>query len=330
MDRSSDDAASCHRCIRVRVLGLATGADCRCSFSARGLPAGGAASDEVGPFGWHQRCGSGVAAALHRLVLLGVAVFVWTSCGFLQVYGRSLYWVWTPQALTLLLLVPVLLMAGQPAELLRRLRGRRSGVVRLLDGRIGLVLSSPVIGPVVVPLTAAALFFGPIAGGASAHAANGWVLDLALLSIGAVIALPLVDVAEAETSLAIGLAMAVGMFELVLDAMPGIVLRLQTKTVTGFFDVRVSQPWAQSPVHDQQLAGAILWGVAEIVDIPFLILVFRRWVRADAREAAELDGHLDRAAPTTSQEAGLSGDQVPQLWWMCDPALRERFQRERQ
>src|SRR5437762_1944509 len=30
---------------------------------------------------------------------LGIVLLTWTSCGFLQVYADSVYWVWTTQAL---------------------------------------------------------------------------------------------------------------------------------------------------------------------------------------------------------------------------------------
>ena len=55
---------------------------------------------------------------------LGIALLVWSTCGVAEVYARSLYWVWTSQQLLLLLIVPVLLMAGQPIDLARRIARR--------------------------------------------------------------------------------------------------------------------------------------------------------------------------------------------------------------
>ena len=37
----------------------------------------------------------------------------------------------------------------------------------------------------------------------------------------------------------------------------------------------------------------MLWCVAELIDLPFLLLVFRRWLRADARDAAQVDAVLE-------------------------------------
>src|SRR6266516_3706672 len=49
----------------------------------------------------------------------GLALLLWTGCGFLQVYNDSLYWVWTTQTLLLWLVVPILVLSGHPVQLAR-------------------------------------------------------------------------------------------------------------------------------------------------------------------------------------------------------------------
>ena len=259
--------------------------------------------------------------------LLGVALFAWTTCGYPQAYARSLYWMWTAQTLALLLVIPIVIMAGQPVELGRRLGGRDGLVNRALRSRPGRTLQSPLLGPAVVIVLSALLFFGPLPGWAISQSAVGWILHLALLAVGAALALPLVDRGAAdEASLAVGVALIIGIFELILDAIPGIVLRLQTHIVTPFFAHRVVQPWSLRPLHDQQVAGGTLWCVAELIDLPFLILVFRRWVQADRAEAGRVDAvleaerHARRALPEEDRPADADAP-----WWLSDPVLRERF-----
>jgi cytochrome c oxidase assembly factor CtaG len=247
--------------------------------------------------------------------LAGIALMWWTTCGGLQVYGRSLFWVWTSQHLLLLLVVPVLIMAGQPLAL-----ARESGV-RVPRLR---VLTSPLFGPALVPLLSAVLFFGPLPGWAVGMPPVGWLLQLLVIGIGAVIALPLVETDDGRGSLAIGLSLAIGIVELLVDAVPGIVLRLQTSLSSTFFAHRVAHSWALAPLKDQQRAGAILWAVAEVLDLPFLLLIFRRWIRADAREAAEIDTVLD-AERIARQSAPEQNADEP--WWLSDPRFRDRFRR---
>ena len=70
-------------------------------------------------------------------------------------------------------------------------------------------------------------------------------------------------------------------------------LRLHTTIVTSYFDHRTTHTWSPTHLHDQQLAGAVLWCVAELIDLPFLLLVYLRWLRADERDAAEIDTVLE-------------------------------------
>jgi len=188
---------------------------------------------------------------------IGVALLVWTTNGFPQAYARALFWVWTSQLLILLLAVPAVLMAGQPISLARRVGGAQAVLVRLSRSRAGRFFANPLVGPALIPVLSAALFFGPLPRWAIANEAFGWPLHLVVVAVGSFIVLPLLSDDDTSTSLAVGLSLAIGVFELVLDAVPGIVLRLNTHLVTSYFDSRRSTSWAATPIHDQQIAGAI-------------------------------------------------------------------------
>jgi cytochrome c oxidase assembly factor CtaG len=263
-----------------------------------------------------------------RVVLfgLGMALFVWASCGAAQVYSRALFSVWTGQLLTLLLIVPAVVMAGQPVELGRLVSGPNSLGVRFLRSPLGRTLASPLVGPVIIPVLSVLLFFGPVPGWSLAAPGFAWGLQLAVAIIGAMIVLPLVASDDDRGSLAVGLAMAIGFLELLLDAIPGIVLRLQTHLSSNYFDHRLVQSWSPTPLHDQQWGGGVLWCAAEVLDLPFLILVFRRWMRADARDAREIDSVLEAerivATHGDDKASPAPGDQP---WWLNDPTMRERF-----
>lgn len=272
--------------------------------------------------------------------LLGMAAMAWTTCGFPQVYGASLYWAWTTQTLVLWLVVPIVVLFGRPLQLARAVSGRPGVVDRFLDSRPPRIVANPLVGPALVPLLSAVLFFGPLPGWSIRWAPVGWALQLVLFAIGALMVLPLVGIREEETSLAVGLALAIGCFELVLDALPGIVLRLRNTTATSWFAERHLHSWTPAALHDQRIAGAILWCVAEIIDLPFLVLVYLRWLRADARDAARVDAVLE--AERTARR-GLDGQADVETaaaaparppaerdapWWLNDPAMQERLRRQ--
>jgi putative membrane protein len=271
------------------------------------------------------RTGNGWPARRSVGFALGIVVLLWTTCGFAEVYASSLFWVWTSQQLLLLLIVSVLLMSGQPIELARGTRGERSLPVRLVTSPAGRLFANPLVGPVLIPAISVPLFFGPLPGWAIDQPALGWVLPVLIVAAGALIVLPLVSTDDQRGSMAVALALTIGVFELLLDAVPGIALRLQTNLVTNYFDFRTAHTWAPTALHDQQLGGAVLWCVAELIDVPFLLLIFLRWLRADERDAAEIDTVLEaeriaRAEPT---EDGRGATDSP--WWLSDPKMRDRY-----
>ncbi len=259
---------------------------------------------------------------------LGLLLLVWTTCGFLQVNASSLYWAWTTQMLLLWLVVPILVLSGHPVQLARALSGPRGPIERVLRSRFCRVIGNPLVGPALVPLLSVVLFFGPLPAWTIQWAPVGWLVQLALLVVGALMVLPLVGLDDDATSLAVGLSLAIGTFELVLDAVPGIALRLHNGLATSWFDHRAHHSWTPDALHDQRVAGATLWCIAEIIDLPFLWLVFRRWVRADARDAATADAVLEaeRAARSALPDADEPDRDAP--WWLTDPAIQQRLHRD--
>jgi putative membrane protein len=271
------------------------------------------------------------------VLLGGLLLGLWVTGGFLQARDGQLMWIWTVQQLLLLLVVPIVLLAGRPAELVPRLRGPASWLSRVAGSRAVRVASSPLLGPLYVPVLCGLLFFGGLGDWSLRSPVGGWLLHLFLLALGALIALPLVQGSVRTSSLAVGAALAVGGLELLVDAVPGIVLRLETHLTMAHFGAG-RPPWAPSWLADQQTAGAVLWTVAELLDLPFLALVVVQWMRADAREAREVDALLDRrealaAAPgasggtSTAEPDDAPGPLTTAPWWLADPELRRRYPR---
>jgi putative copper resistance protein D len=258
---------------------------------------------------------------------LGVVLAVWVSSGFPEARAHQLMWVFTAQQLALLLAVPVVIVAAQPVALARAAFGPRALPVRVLESRVLRAVGHPTLGMLYVPIVATLLFFGVVGSWAVRSAPGTDVLHLVLLGLGAVIALPLVDVDDRRTSLAVGLTVAIGAVELLIDAVPGIVLRLETHLMMPPFGVH-RPPWSPSWLADQQTAGGILWTVAELLDMPFLVLMIVQWFRAERRESRLIDAELDRRDLARADAAQTAGDVAPaaaQPWWLDDPALRARY-----
>jgi cytochrome c oxidase assembly factor CtaG len=251
--------------------------------------------------------------------VVGIVALIWATCGFAGAYLNDLFYVWTAQQLALLLVIPYLILAGGPLQLAPR------PVQSLLETRFVRTLANPLIGPALVPLLSVVLFFGPLPRWAIDVPAFGWIEQLVVVMIGCLIVLPLVGVGNIRSSLAVGLSLAIGSLELVVDALPGIALRLHRTLATSYFDSRVQHDWSPTPLRDQQIAGAVLWCVAELLDLPFLILVFRQWLKADAKDAADIDAVLDAERAARGEETDDETRDTP--WWLSDPSMQDRLRR---
>lgn len=255
---------------------------------------------------------------------VGLALFVWATCGFLGVYANALFWAWTTQLLVLLLVVPTVLMAGQPVAL-SGLRAAGPGLLaRLARSRFGRVIANPLISPAIVPLVVVLAVFGPLPAWTAASPPFDTVFELLVLLLGAAVALPVVTIDVDRSSQAVGLTLTVGLLELALVTMPGIALRVATEP-GQFFDQRSVFSWSPDPLADQRLAGAVLWCVAAVLGLPFFAAVFWRWLRADAREAAETDVVLDAEHIAHGEDPDSTMPVADPPWWLSDAELRRRF-----
>lgn len=271
-----------------------------------------------------------------RLVLLALAAIAALLAvdGWVGVYADALASVFIVRTTLLLLVVPALLAFADPLPALRAALPARVAVPAQLR-RVGQVLGHPLLGPLVVPIVLAAVVFTPMFGLLVQHHPYAWLADTVLLGLGWLITTPLArsGSGSGENSLRFGLILGLGLVELLVDAIPGIALRLDSHLLPAVATLSARHAWTPTAVHDQQLAGAILWGIAELIDLPFLVVVFRQWVRADREEALAVDQQLDAEAqrlalrrPVTVAEAlgepeAAQSPHVLAPWWEQDASV---------
>ena len=56
----------------------------------------------------------------------------------------------------------------------------------------------------------------------------------------------------------------------------------------------MGRTWGDPPLQDQQIGGAIAWGIGELPSAVLTIIVSRQWFNADAREQRRADRASDR------------------------------------
>lgn len=197
----------------------------------------------------------------------------------------------------LLFLAAPLLVAGSPVQ----------------PRRLPRVLSEPdrawalaVAAPAMAVLISFAWYFTPWISLDVHHLPVRVAGYLVLLAAGSLFSLPATRALSGGSELAYPLLLFLSFLELLMDALPGLVLTFQPHVEAG----RV--------LADQHFGGELLWAIGEVVDVPFLAALVWQWVRSDARTAAAVDRELDLRAPLAADGAELAVDRP---WWERDATV---------
>ncbi|MEA9984475.1 MULTISPECIES: cytochrome c oxidase assembly protein [Subtercola] len=245
--------------------------------------------------------------------LLGLGSFAVIEFGFLGVYSTELRFAFSTRVALLLFAVPGLLATGKPVLLARRAltgRGLRA-LNRVLESRLIGIMGNAVFGPVFA-LVVFSVFLTPLSGVLRQSPLAQGLIPLVVPVVGLILVLPLTELVVARTSLFIVAEFMLAFVELVIDAIPGILLRLNDNILDHVAPfVGVTPGWFPSPLRDQQLSGDLLWFIAEVADIPILILLFIRWSKHDKKEAKQIDELSDDEMDALTQAHLRSFGQRP-------------------
>ncbi|WP_188674221.1 cytochrome c oxidase assembly protein [Subtercola lobariae] len=235
--------------------------------------------------------------------LLGLGSYAFIEFGFLGAYSEELRFAFTTRIALLLFAVPALLATGKPVELARTaLSGAPLRALnRFLDSKLIGIMGNAVFGPVFA-LAAFSVFLTPIAGTLRESPGAQGAISIIVPVVGLIMVLPLTELVVVRTSLFIVAEFMLAFVELVIDAIPGILLRLNDNILDHAAPITAAVPgWFPNALRDQQLSGDLLWFIAEVADIPILILLFIRWSQHDRKEAKEIDELSDEEMDALTQ-----------------------------
>jgi cytochrome c oxidase assembly factor CtaG len=236
--------------------------------------------------------------------VLGVGSFVVVNFGFLGTFSEQLRFAFSTRTALLLFVVPALMALGRPLTLARRaLTGRAlERLEQFMESRPVSVLASAMVSPLIA-LAVFSVFMTPISGALRTSWLGQDVVTVLIPALGLLLVLPLIENWAQRTSFFVTVEFLIAFVELVVDAIPGIVVRLSGSILDGVGAVHGVHPgWFPSPLRDQQISGDLLWFIAEIGDIPVLILLFIRWSRVDRKEAKGFDDLSDEEMDALTQE----------------------------
>lgn len=80
-----------------------------------------------------------------------------------------------------------------------------------------------------------------------------------------------------------------------------ILLYASNRLIAEDWYLAFERSWPPSPLDDQYLAGAIMWGSGDVTAVLMLVALFVQWFRHSQREARREDRRLDLAERRRAQ-----------------------------
>ncbi|MGB5952629.1 MAG: cytochrome c oxidase assembly protein, partial [Ornithinimicrobium sp.] len=234
--------------------------------------------------------------------LIGWGLLIYVTNGAPGAYGRVMFSMHMVMHMALMMAIPIFLVLAAPVTLgLRTLPARRDKtlgprevLLSLVHSRYAAVAANPVVAAVV--------FFGSLVGFYWTAAFNvaltthtGHVLMMAHFTMaGYLFVWSLIGIDPGPPKWSAPLRLLVLLATLAAHAFFGLALMSGTWLLAPEFFKEINLSWGPDLLEDQQLGGAIAWGVGEMPTLALALLVTLDWMRRDEREAVRTDRQAER------------------------------------
>jgi putative membrane protein len=227
--------------------------------------------------------------------ILGLGAYAFVEFGFFGTYRFELRWAFTTRIALLLYAVPLLLSLGRPLELARAARtdASRARFDKFLESWPIRLVSNAIFAPLFA-LAFFMLFVTPLS--ATMRTTHVWqnAITVGAFLMGQLMLFPMLQRKEHRSEIFMVAEFLLAFAELMLDAIPGVVLSISNTVLDGASRVAGHLPaWFPTPLADQHFSGNLLWMIAEGADIPILVLLFIRWGHQDKKAAKSIDDLTD-------------------------------------
>lgn len=237
----------------------------------------------------------------------GMLLFGWTTSGGPALYGHVLFSAHMVQHMVLAMVVPIFLALSAPVTLaLRALpvrstrlrdddsRGPREWILVLVHSRVGSFLAHPVVAAVNFVGSMIAFYYTGLFEWSLRSPVGHLAMVVHFTLAGYLFVNALVGIDPGPRRLPYPQRLLLLFATMAFHAFFGVALVSgETLLVADWFGL-MGRPWGPSALADQQIGGAITWGIGEIPTLALAIGVGFAWARDDERTARRRDRKVDR------------------------------------
>ena len=215
----------------------------------------------------------------------------------LGAYDTVLLSVHVVQHMILTMVTPLFLALGAPITLALRTvptRPRRL-LLALLHTRLAKVLTFAPLALALFVITPFVLYYSPLYELTLRSAFWHGLLHVHFVVVGSLLMWPLVGLDPVPGRIGYPFRLLVMFLMLPFHAILGISIMSAERLIAEDWYLAFERSWPPSPLDDQYLAGAIMWGSGDVTAVLMLGALFVQWFRHSQREARREDRRLDLA-----------------------------------
>ncbi len=234
--------------------------------------------------------------------LVGLACLTYFTSGAPAIYGMVLFSAHMVDHMALTMVVPLFLVLGAPVTLaLKALSARRDGTRGIREWILVIVHSLP-SRIITHPLVAAGNFvasivvfyYSPLFGFALREHVGHELMITHFLITGYIFVLSMIGSDPVPFRAPYPMRLLLLFATMAFHAFFGVTLMGSTSLLEASWFGNMGREWGASALADQQVGGAVTWGVGEIPTLLLAIGVAIVWSRSDARETKRKDRAADR------------------------------------
>jgi putative copper resistance protein D len=234
--------------------------------------------------------------------VIGLLVLTYITSGPPSVYGRILFSAHMVDHMALTMVAPIFLVLGAPVTLaLRALPARRDGSRGLREWLLVFV-HSKFSQLVTHPIFAAGNFAGSIVlfyysdafGFAMREHVGHELMNLHFALTGYIFVLSMIGTDPLPRRAPYPMRLVLLLATMGFHAFFGVAIMGGTNLLAADYFGNLGRAWGPSALLDQQMGGAVAWGIGEVPTLLVAIGVAVMWSRSDARETKRVDRAADR------------------------------------
>lgn len=234
--------------------------------------------------------------------VIGLAVLTYVTSGPPSVYGRVLFSAHMVDHMALTMVAPIFLVLGAPVTLaLRALtprrdssRGPREWLLIFVQSKFSQLVTHPLFAAANFAGSIVLFYYSDAFGYAMRDHVGHELMNLHFALTGYIFVLTMIGTDPLPRRAPYPMRLLLLLATMGFHAFFGVSIMGGTGLLAADYFGNLGRTWGPSALLDQQMGGAVAWGIGEVPTLLVAIGVAVMWSRSDARESKRTDRAADR------------------------------------